>query len=75
MQKRKLNIAMEVLLEVSVTFQDIEDFINEKLEEKCAKGNIPVEELIIFRYFTLFVGKTFLKKLKIVVLSLKSPKS
>ena len=66
---------MEVLLEVSVTFQDIEDFINEKLEEKCAKGNITVEELIIFRYFTLFVGKTFLKKLKIVVLSLKSPKS
>ena len=48
MEKRKLNIAMEVLHEVSVTFSETKEFIDEKLEPKCFKENISVEEVIFF---------------------------
>ena len=36
MEKRKLDIAVEDLSEVSPTFLETKNFINEKLEEKCA---------------------------------------
>ena len=39
---------MQVLQEVSVTFPETKDFINEKLEQKCVNGNISVEEIIYF---------------------------
>ena len=51
---------MEVLSEVSVTFPDTKDFIDEKLEQKCAKKYIPVEEVIIFHCFALLVMKACL---------------
>ena len=44
MEKRKLNIALEVLSVVSVTFPKAKDFINKKLKEKCFRGKIPAEE-------------------------------
>ena len=47
-KKRKLNIAMEVLHEVSVTFTETKEFIDEKLEQKCSKENISVKEVICF---------------------------
>ena len=40
MEKRKLNNTLEVLSEVPVTFPDIKAFMDEKLEEKCARDNI-----------------------------------
>ena len=47
-KKRKLNNAMEVLHEVSVTFTETKEFIDEKLEQKCSKENISVKEVICF---------------------------
>ena len=35
MDKRKLNIAMEVLHEKSVEFTETKDFIEEHLKQKC----------------------------------------
>ena len=46
MDKRKLNTAIEVLLEVSVEFPDTKEFIEERVEQKCLKENISVEEVI-----------------------------
>lgn len=39
---------MQVLQEVSVTSPETKDFINEKLEQKCANEYISVEEVIHF---------------------------
>ena len=39
---------MEVLHEVSVTFTETKEFIDEKLEQKCSKENISVKEVICF---------------------------
>ena len=44
----KLNITLQVLQEVSDTFPEMTDFINEKLEQKCANENISLEEVIQF---------------------------
>ena len=37
MEKRKLIIAVEVLHEVSVTYPETREYIDEKLEHKCSK--------------------------------------
>ena len=46
MEKRKLKITLEVLNEVIAEFPETKEFIAERLEQKCAKENISVEEVI-----------------------------
>ena len=46
MEKWKLKITLEVLNEVKVEFPETKKFIEERLEQKCAKENISVEEVI-----------------------------
>ena len=58
MEKRKLNIAMEVLSELSVTFPETKDFINEKLEEKLIRENISLEEVIYFLLLCFVVNES-----------------
>ena len=53
MEKGKLNIAMEVLRELSVTYPETKESIDEKLENKCSKEHISVEEEIYFSLTTL----------------------
>lgn len=66
-EEKKLGIAMQVLLNVFVKFQDTRDFIDERLEEKFASENISVEELI---YFSFSFGNESLSLiLKIAVFS------
>ena len=59
MERRKLIIAMQVLKEVSVEFPDNNDSIDEKLEQKCAKENISVEEVIYFLLLSLYFDLWF----------------
>ena len=66
-EEKKLGIAMQVLLNVFVKFQDTRDFIDERLEEKFASENISVVELI---YFSFSFGNESLSLiLKIAVFS------
>ena len=66
-EEKKLGIAMQVLLNVFVKFQDTRDFIDERLEEKFASENISVEALI---YFSFSFGNESLSLiLKIAVFS------
>lgn len=44
----KLNIAIEVLKEMSVEIPETKEFIDEKIEQKCSKENISIEEVIFF---------------------------
>ena len=48
MDKRMMNIAMQVLHEVFVEYPDTKDFIEERLEQKCLKENMSAEEVIYF---------------------------
>ena len=48
MEKRKLCITLEVLKEVSTEFPETKQFVDEHLERKCLKENIPAEEVIYF---------------------------
>ena len=48
MDKRKLNIVIEILQAVSVEFPHTQGFIEEHLEQKCQKENISSEEVIYF---------------------------
>ena len=48
MDRRKLNIALEVLNKVSVKFPETKQFIEEHLQQKCLKENISVEEATYF---------------------------
>ena len=48
MDKIKLCIAMEVLNEASIEFPDTNEVIDGKLEQKCSKENISLEEVIYF---------------------------
>ena len=66
-EEKKLGIAMQVLLNVFVKFQDTRDFIDERLEEKFASENISVEELIYFSFS--FGNESFSLILKIAVFS------
>ena len=43
--KRKLNIVMEILNEVSIEFLETKQFIEEQLEQKCLKENISAKEV------------------------------
>ena len=44
--KTKLIITLEVLNEVKTEFPKTKEFIEERLEQKCLKENISVEEVI-----------------------------
>ena len=65
MEKRKLKITSEVLNEVTAEFPETKEFIEERLEQKCAEENISVEEVIyiftsIFYFVVLgFQAETF----------------
>ena len=48
MNKKKLKVSMEVLNEVSVEFPGTKQFIEKRLEHKCSKENISIEEVICF---------------------------
>ena len=48
MEKRKLDIAMEVLNEVSVEFPETKELTTKKAEYKCSEENISIEEVINF---------------------------
>ena len=69
MEKKKLGIAMQILLDVFVKFQDTRDFIDEKLEEKFASENISVEELTYFSLLFFFGNESLSLILKIAVFS------
>ena len=53
MEKRKLKITLKVLHKVSVYFQETKQFIEENLEKKFVKENMPVEEVIYFLFTSL----------------------
>ena len=55
MIKRKLEITLEVLHEVSVELPETKQLIEEHLEQKCLKEDIPVEEVIYFLFRSLEV--------------------
>ena len=46
--KRKNNITVQVLHKALIVFPDSKGFIDEKLEQKCFKENISVEEVIYY---------------------------
>ena len=46
MEKRKIKITLEILIEVSVEVPETKQFIEEHLEQKCLNENISVEEVI-----------------------------
>ena len=46
MEKRKIKITSEILIEVSVEAPETKQFIEEHLEQKCLNENISVEEVI-----------------------------
>ena len=52
MQKWKLKVTLEVLNEVTVKFPGTKEFIEEHLEQKYLKENVPVEE-VMFLFTTL----------------------
>ena len=45
MEKRKLKITLEVLNEVTAEFPETKEFREERLEQKCLKENILVDEV------------------------------
>ena len=46
MEKRKLKITLKVLNEVIAEFPETKEFIEERLEQKCLKEKISVEDVI-----------------------------
>ena len=61
MQKQKLKVTLEVLDEVTVKFPGTKEFIEEHLEQKCLKENVPVEE-VIFLFTSLEAKRKSLVK-------------
>ena len=43
-EKHKIKITLKVLNEVSVEFPETKEFIDQKLEEKCSKENISIDQ-------------------------------
>ena len=60
MEKHKIKKTLEILqvFEVFVEFPETKEFIDQKLEEKCSKENISIEEVIYF--FDKLRNKNFL---------------
>ena len=54
MRSMKLNVAVQVLQEVSNTFSKTKDFTNEKLEQKWAREVISEEEVIYYFFIVTF---------------------
>lgn len=46
----RLTIEVQLLQEVSDTFPQLKDFINEKLEQKCAQQHISIGEVIYYLF-------------------------
>lgn len=69
MKKRKLNITLEVLSEVSITFPGTKDSVDEKLQEKWFREKILVEEDIYFLLFCLIANESLSLTLIIVAFS------
>ena len=53
MDKRRLQIVLKVLSEVSATFSDTKEFIDKKLEEICVREKLSVQEIIHSLLFCL----------------------
>ena len=53
MEKRKLNIAIEVLHDVSAAYAETKEFVYDKFEKKCFKEDISAEEVIYFSLTSL----------------------
>ena len=56
MEKWKLKITSEVLNEVTAAFPETKEFIEERLEQKCLKEKISLEEVIFI--FTSIEAKS-----------------
>ena len=53
MEKRKLNIAIEVLHDVSAAYAETKEFVYDKFEKKCSKEDISAGEVIYFSLTSL----------------------
>ena len=60
MEKRKFEITIEVLNEVAAELPETKEFIEERLEQKCLKENISVDEVIFL--FTSLEAKSYCRK-------------
>ena len=56
MEKRKLKITLEELNEITAEFPETKEFIEERLEQKCLKEDISVDEVIFL--FTSLEAKS-----------------
>ena len=51
MDKRKFRVALKVLDEVKVQFQETKQFIEECREQECLKENISADKVIFLRVY------------------------
>ena len=48
MDKKRLRVALKVLQEVKVRFQNTKHFIGDTMEEECQKEKISPDEVVFF---------------------------
>ena len=60
MKKHKTNILLEVMDDIITEYPDVKNFIQQKLIEKCNRGGISIDQVILF-FLSEFRSKTFLQ--------------
>ena len=49
MDKKRLRVALKILKEVTVTFLNTKQFIDDAMEEECQKERITADKVIVYK--------------------------
>ena len=48
MERRRINILLELVDDITVKYPDTEEYIQQKLQKKCKREGIPIGTIIFF---------------------------
>ena len=54
MERRRANILLELIDDIIVKYPDTEEYIKQKLQEKCKREGIPIETVNFISFFFFF---------------------
>ena len=54
MERRRANILLELIDDIIVKYPDTEEYIKQKLQEKCKREGIPIEMVNFISFFFFF---------------------
>ena len=67
MERRRANILLELIDDIIVKYPDTEEYIKQKLQEKCKREGIPIETVNFISFFFFFLTSFRIRNVFIVI--------